>query len=295
MAAVIILAYLVTNLTRWTTHFVTFMRLFLLQEALEFAVLQNQPAIIAAQVGTATSTEAACLKEDAERFCALIRDQAFWEGLETVLAKIDKRTKIRADLRAGHARQGLVKSREGRKNHKSTATLLIVPRYRDLLEDQDDGDPTEQGRTLVSSTEGWRTQMATWIADANAAEAAKRAEAVERVAWNAERLVGKPTWMPITLALLFGGAEKPRTRKPSARVIEEEEILMQALADEEEDDQFAPQFALHTAAGDSQRQMPLLKPPSKTPLEAQIKSSCAGDQGGHAYAPRRDCPAGAIV
>jgi hypothetical protein len=31
---------------------------------------------------------------------------------------------------------------------------------------------------------------------------------------------------------LFGGAEKPRARKPSTRVIEEEEILMQALADE---------------------------------------------------------------
>ncbi|KAJ6629071.1 ribonuclease H-like domain-containing protein [Mycena sp. CBHHK59/15] len=344
---IIILAYLVANLTRWTTHFVAFMRLFLLREALEFAVLQNRPAIIAAQVGAAMSTEAARLKEDAERFCALIRDQAFWEGLETVLgdlepiclgtninqkdstrldqvlltiagiylrfaehpeeevrvsmlkrlekrwkdcdqsvfllalilnpfeklscfgpnanlnqikcrnmllmvyrrvrsrpdnkdtpaerdvkekavskafmqylagtgdfvdindweemagntdpiqvwealvdsghlaelarfaveiltivanqagcertfsrtkieqsdrrnrlglAKIDKRAKIRADLRAGHVRQGLVKSREGRKNHKSTATLLSVPRYRDLLEDQDDEDPTERPR-----------------------------------------------------------------------------------------------------------------------------------------------------
>ncbi|KAJ7880698.1 hypothetical protein B0H13DRAFT_2345496 [Mycena leptocephala] len=86
---IIILAYLVANLTRWTTHFVAFMRLFLLREALEFAVLQNRPAIIAAQVGAATSTEAAHLKEDAERFCALIRDQAFWEGLETVLGDLE--------------------------------------------------------------------------------------------------------------------------------------------------------------------------------------------------------------
>jgi hypothetical protein len=86
---IIILAYLVANLTRWTTHFVAFMRLFLLREALEFAVLQNRPAIIAAQVGAATSTEAARLKEDAERFCALIRDQAFWEGLETVLGDLE--------------------------------------------------------------------------------------------------------------------------------------------------------------------------------------------------------------
>jgi hypothetical protein len=86
---IVILAYLVANLTRWTTHFVAFMRLFLLREALEFAVLQNRPAIIAAQVGAATSTEAARLKEDAERFCALIRDQAFWEGLETVLGDLE--------------------------------------------------------------------------------------------------------------------------------------------------------------------------------------------------------------
>ncbi|KAJ6603705.1 hypothetical protein B0H10DRAFT_1957768 [Mycena sp. CBHHK59/15] len=352
---IIILAYLVANLTHWTTHFVAFMRLFLLQEALEFAVLQNRPAIIAAQVGAATSTEAARLKEDAERFCALIRDQAFWEGLETVLGDLEpiclgtninqkdstrldqvlltiagiylrfaehpeeevrvsmlkhleKRWKdcdqsvfllalilnpfeklscfdpnanlnqikcrnmllmasdfadindweemaIRADLRAGHVRQGLFKSREGRKNHKCTATLLSVPRYRDLLEDQDDEDPTERGCGLVSSMEGWRTQMATWIADAKAAEAAEWAEAAEQVAWNAERLARgelnpesdsdddsdtpripkKPTWKPITLALLFGGAEKPHACKPSAQVMEEEEILMQALADEEED------------------------------------------------------------
>jgi hypothetical protein len=34
---------------------------------------------------------------------------------------------------------------------------------------------------------------------------------------------------------LFGGAEKPRARKPSAWVMEEEEISMQALADKEED------------------------------------------------------------
>lgn len=34
---------------------------------------------------------------------------------------------------------------------------------------------------------------------------------------------------------MSGGAEKLRARKPSARFMEEEEILMQALAEEEED------------------------------------------------------------
>jgi hypothetical protein len=86
---IIVLAYLVANLTRWTTHFVVFMRLFILREALESAVLQNRLTIIAAQVGAATSTEGARLKEDAEKYCALIRDRSFWDGLETVLGDLE--------------------------------------------------------------------------------------------------------------------------------------------------------------------------------------------------------------
>ncbi|KAJ7939017.1 hypothetical protein B0H13DRAFT_1851186 [Mycena leptocephala] len=39
-----------------------------------------------------------------------------------------------------------------------------------------------------------------------------------------------PAWKPMTLQILFGGVEKPRTRKPSVRV-----ILMEALAEEVED------------------------------------------------------------
>ncbi|KAJ7855529.1 hypothetical protein B0H13DRAFT_2357800 [Mycena leptocephala] len=44
-----------------------------------------------------------------------------------------------------------------------------------------------------------------------------------------------PSFLLRRRALLFGGAEKPRARKPSAWVMEEEEISMQALADKEED------------------------------------------------------------
>ncbi|KAJ7157411.1 ribonuclease H-like domain-containing protein [Mycena filopes] len=433
---IIVLAYLLANLTRWTTHFVAFMRLFLLREALEFAVLHNRAAIIAAQVGAATSTEGVRLKEDAEKYCALIRDCSFWNGLETVLGdlepiclgtninqkdstrpdqvlltiagiflrfaehpeaevktsmlkrlekrwldcdqpvfllalilnpfeglpalarlyrrmksrpdnpdtaeektekekvvakafmqylagtgdfadladweemsgntdpiqvwealadsshladlarfaisilkivanqagcertfsrtkieqadhrnrlaldKIDKRVKIRADIRAEHERQGLVKLRQARKNHKSTAELLAVPRYRDLLDDQDDEDSSERGRVLVSGATGWRTQMAKWISESKGAEAVERAEAAERVVRKQNRaalgeldsdsdsggeeetprLPKKPMWTPITLAVLFGEAEKPRARKPSARVMEEEARLMEALA-----------------------------------------------------------------
>ncbi|KAJ6603954.1 ribonuclease H-like domain-containing protein [Mycena sp. CBHHK59/15] len=422
---VIILAYLVANLTRWTTHFVAFMRLFILREALQLTVLQNRTAVIAAEVGAATSTEGARLKEDAEKMCALIQDASFWNGLETVLGdlepiclgtninqkdstrldqvlltiagiflrfadhpeisvrksmlarlekrwkdcdqlvfllalilnpfeklscfgpnanlnqlkcrgrpdnpdtadekaakenalsqafmqylsgtgdfadfdaedwehtyvwdalkdskhlaelaefaivilnivanqagcehtfsrtkveqkdhrnrlgldKTEKRTKIHADIRAEHQKQGLVKPRQKRKNHKSTATLLSVPRYRDLLEDQDDEDADQRGRALVSSAAGWRTQMAKWIGDAKAAEREETAEDSVRDEEDGgipSRIPGRlPAWKPMTLLVLFGEAEKPRQRKPSARVMEEEEVLMQALAEADEDE-----------------------------------------------------------
>ncbi|KAJ6560909.1 hypothetical protein B0H10DRAFT_2240271 [Mycena sp. CBHHK59/15] len=44
-----------------------------------------------------------------------------------------------------------------------------------------------------------------------------------------------PAWKPMTLEVLFGGAEKPRARKLSTKVMEEEERLMEELADELED------------------------------------------------------------
>ncbi|KAJ6607318.1 hypothetical protein B0H10DRAFT_2227978 [Mycena sp. CBHHK59/15] len=89
LGKIIILAYLVANITRWTTHFIAFCRLFLLRAALQLAVLQNRSAIIAAEVGTATSMEGVCLREDAKQFCTLIEDSSFWSGLETVLGDLE--------------------------------------------------------------------------------------------------------------------------------------------------------------------------------------------------------------
>ncbi|KAJ6619208.1 ribonuclease H-like domain-containing protein [Mycena sp. CBHHK59/15] len=166
------------------------------------------------------------------------------------LQNIDKRTKVKAQILSEHQEQGLIKPRAGRKNHKSLKTLLSVPRYRDLLEDQDDEDPSERGCALVSSAESWRTVLAKWIGDARMAEREEVAERAELLATeeleelenqqsreqNTPQLLKRlPTWKPMTLQALFGGAEKPRTRKPSARAMEEEEILMEALADEIED------------------------------------------------------------
>ncbi|CAK5268983.1 unnamed protein product [Mycena citricolor] len=44
-----------------------------------------------------------------------------------------------------------------------------------------------------------------------------------------------PPWKLLTLKILFGKTTKPRLRKPSCRVTEEEERLMEELANELED------------------------------------------------------------
>ncbi|KAJ7482889.1 hypothetical protein B0H11DRAFT_1723504, partial [Mycena galericulata] len=86
---VIILAYLVANLTHWTTHFVMFLHLFKVRKALQLAVLTKRTAIIDAEVGATTLTEVARLTDDATKFCALIEDASFWNGLETVLGNLE--------------------------------------------------------------------------------------------------------------------------------------------------------------------------------------------------------------
>ncbi|KAJ6460569.1 ribonuclease H-like domain-containing protein, partial [Mycena sanguinolenta] len=86
---VVVLAYIVANLTRWTTHCIAFIRLLVLREYLQFAVLQSRGAIITAQVGAAKSTEAERLKEEATHYCKLISDTGFWSGLNTVVEDIE--------------------------------------------------------------------------------------------------------------------------------------------------------------------------------------------------------------
>jgi len=114
------------------------------------------------------------------------------------LEKTDKRTKVKAQIRAEHQMQGLYKPREGR---KSIETLLSVPRYRDLLEDQDDEDPSERGRALVSSPDTWQTQVAKWIGDARAAERADNladaSSTDNEVSGNDEIISRIPNWLPV--------------------------------------------------------------------------------------------------
>ncbi|KAJ7215454.1 hypothetical protein GGX14DRAFT_391882 [Mycena pura] len=78
-----------------------------------------------------------------------------------------------------------------------------------------------------------------------------------------------PAWKPMTLLVLFGGAEQPRQRKLSARVMEEEGVWMQALA--EADDDGAIKIAVRTKMWGSVsavlRVVGNLSKPLETPLD----------------------------
>ena len=69
---VLVLAYLITNLTCWTTHCMAFIRLLAVKAALWLAVMQSQAAIIAAEVGAATGAKGRELVADAEYWCEVI-------------------------------------------------------------------------------------------------------------------------------------------------------------------------------------------------------------------------------
>ncbi|KAJ3791970.1 ribonuclease H-like domain-containing protein [Lentinula aff. detonsa] len=90
---VVVLAYVVANLTRWTTHYIAFMRLLRVKDALKLAVLQHRGAIINAQVGAAKYSEKIRLEAEANRACDLIADQdrsySFWSRLESVVGDIE--------------------------------------------------------------------------------------------------------------------------------------------------------------------------------------------------------------
>jgi hypothetical protein len=83
------LAYLLACITRWTTHFTAFARLFELKEPITKTVAWQRAGLIAAQVGAAKSTEELRLREDAIRHCDIIDDPQFWNGLDQVLGDIE--------------------------------------------------------------------------------------------------------------------------------------------------------------------------------------------------------------
>jgi hypothetical protein len=120
--------------------------------------------------------------------------------------------------------------------------LLAVPRYRDLLDDQENEDESERGRALVLLSAGWRTEMAKWISDVRVAEDAEHSDddsdddtPVAGSSTASTSRLPRPKsrkWVKTTLAVLFGGASKP-VRKFTDDDIDQEAALMEALAEED--------------------------------------------------------------
>ncbi|KAJ7190622.1 ribonuclease H-like domain-containing protein [Mycena pura] len=88
---VIVLSYFTANLTRWTTHATSFLRVLRLKRALTQAAIINEVTIVKAQVGAAKSTEKVRLEEEARSMIARIvdRENRFWPGVETVIADLE--------------------------------------------------------------------------------------------------------------------------------------------------------------------------------------------------------------
>ena len=86
---VLILAYLMANLTCWTTHCTAFIHLLAMKPALHLAVIQSWAAIVFAEVGAATGTKERELAADTDYWCEIIDNGMFWEGLEHVVSDLE--------------------------------------------------------------------------------------------------------------------------------------------------------------------------------------------------------------
>ncbi|KAJ7237891.1 ribonuclease H-like domain-containing protein [Mycena haematopus] len=85
-----IVAYLLANLTRWTTHYLAFQRLLHLKTPLRYAAFLYRNEIIAAQVGAEKNRKAVDKMADAATAqIDLIESNEFWTSLQTVVDDIE--------------------------------------------------------------------------------------------------------------------------------------------------------------------------------------------------------------
>lgn len=85
-----VLAFLVANMTRWTTHFVAFDRLCDLKDSLRRAVISRREDIISGQVGVEKNRQKKQkLESDAIAHCELIDDGGFWRRLKVVVDDLE--------------------------------------------------------------------------------------------------------------------------------------------------------------------------------------------------------------
>ncbi|KAJ7048379.1 ribonuclease H-like domain-containing protein [Mycena amicta] len=83
-------AYILANLTRWTTHLVAFLRFRSLKTPIRTAILNDRDKIIAAQVGVeANRRKAEALRADAISHCESVESNTWWDRLDVAIADIE--------------------------------------------------------------------------------------------------------------------------------------------------------------------------------------------------------------
>lgn len=85
-----VLAFLMANMTRWTTHLIAFDRLCDLKDAMRRSVISRRQDIISAQVGAEKNRQKKQkLEDDAHTHCDLIDDGGFWRRLKSVVDDLE--------------------------------------------------------------------------------------------------------------------------------------------------------------------------------------------------------------
>jgi hypothetical protein len=86
-----VLAYLLPNLTRWTTHLVAAIRFDFLKAPIRAAILNHRDDIVKAQVGAETNArKRMALEDDAISHCNKVESNAWWDRLrKTVIPDLE--------------------------------------------------------------------------------------------------------------------------------------------------------------------------------------------------------------
>lgn len=119
---------------------------------------------------------------------------------------------VGANIRSSQKDAGLVKEHMKWQNHDQNrvAKLLKVPRYADLLEDDDGADANRDGEELsgpqlglVRSCEGWQKEMAKWVEEeqVRSSDTDSDEEEVQNIMYGCQRSRS----LPRSLELLFAG------------------------------------------------------------------------------------------
>ncbi|KAF9566803.1 hypothetical protein CPC08DRAFT_682210 [Agrocybe pediades] len=162
------------------------------------------------------------------------------------LPRLEKMSKVGANIRASHKLNGFVEDRNKRQNHESSkvGSLLEVPRYADIIDDDNVDEEGNEEPVLVKTRADWRREMGKWVKGVRDAAADDNEDGGEEMFADTVYGRSRSKWLPRSLGLLFGGRDvvqadgdeqQRRIRRRTA--YSEEARLMELLADEEADEE----------------------------------------------------------